>query len=219
MRARCRPISGSSNSSSWPGRWLHVPFAQQHYISANYTHAASYLLARGLNVVTQLVAKRVVDGVARYSLSCNTDTTLDILRARAEGRASFKLIGQVNSELPFMPGPGDLPAERIQRDPRQSRDRISAVRAAIRADHRHQICHRPSRRGSGARRRHAADRDRAGRRCAGAGLDRPPSRQRAVPRDHAAARAGGGPRRRWRPDRSKRAFTASAKCCSRRFSA
>jgi hypothetical protein len=93
------------------GRWLHVPFAQQHYISANYTHAASYLLARGLNVVTQLVAKRVVDGVARYSLSCNTDTTLDVLRARAEGRASFKLVGQVNSELPFMPGAGDLPGE------------------------------------------------------------------------------------------------------------
>src|ERR1700722_4246776 len=93
------------------GRWLHVPFAQQHYISANYTHASMYLLARGLNVVTQLVAKRVVDGVARYSLSCNTDTTLDILRARAEGRAAFKLIGQVNSELPFMPGAGDLPAD------------------------------------------------------------------------------------------------------------
>jgi hypothetical protein len=93
------------------GRWLRVPFAQQHYISANYTHASSYLLARGLNVVPQLVAKRVVDGVTRYSLSCNTDTTLDILRARAERRASFKLIGQVNSELPFMPGAGDLPAE------------------------------------------------------------------------------------------------------------
>jgi hypothetical protein len=93
------------------GRWLHVPFAQQHYISANYTHASSYLLARGMNVVTQLVAKRVVDGVARYSLSCNTDTTLDILRARANGQASFKLIGQVNSELPFMPGAGDLPGE------------------------------------------------------------------------------------------------------------
>ena len=95
------------------GRWLHAPFAQQHYISANYTHASSYLLARGLNVVTQLVAKRVVDGAARYSLSCNTDTTLDILRARAEGRASFKLVGQVNSELPFMPGAGDLPAEQF----------------------------------------------------------------------------------------------------------
>src|SRR6267154_6296016 len=93
------------------GRWLNVPFAQQHYISANYTHASSYLLARGLNVVTQLVAKRVVDGVVRYSLSCNTDTTLDILRARAHGAASFKLVGQVNSELPFMPGAGDLPAD------------------------------------------------------------------------------------------------------------
>ena len=92
------------------GRWLHVPHAQQQYISANYTHAASYLLARGLNVVTQLVAKRVVDGETRYSLSCNTDTTLDVLRARREGRASFKLIGQVNTELPFMPGPGDLAA-------------------------------------------------------------------------------------------------------------
>jgi hypothetical protein len=93
------------------GKWLHVPFAQQHYISANYTHAASYILERGLNVITQLVAKRIVDGVARYSLSCNTDTTLDLLRARAEGRASFRLVGQVNSELPFMPGQGDLAPE------------------------------------------------------------------------------------------------------------
>jgi hypothetical protein len=93
------------------GRWLHVPAAQQNYISANYTHAASYLLAAGLNVVTQLVAKRVVGGESRYNLSCNTDTTLDLLRARKEGRASFRLIGQVNSELPFMPGEGDLPAD------------------------------------------------------------------------------------------------------------
>lgn len=93
------------------GRWLHVPPAQQNYISANYTHAASYLLARGMNVVTQLVAKRVVDGVPRYSLSCNTDTTLDVLRERRAGRASFKLIAQVNSELPFMPGEGDLAAD------------------------------------------------------------------------------------------------------------
>src|SRR6201990_458532 len=93
------------------GKWLHVPYAQQHYISANYTHAASYLLARGLNVVTQLVAKRVEGGVTRYSLSCNTDTTLEVLREREKGRAAFKLVAQVNSELPFMPGAGDLPAE------------------------------------------------------------------------------------------------------------
>lgn len=58
------------------GKWLHVPLAQQHYISANCTHASSYLLARGLNAVMQLVAKRIVDGETRYSLSCNTDTSL-----------------------------------------------------------------------------------------------------------------------------------------------
>jgi hypothetical protein len=93
------------------GQWLHVGAAQQNYISANYTHAVSYLMSVGLNVVPQLVAKRVVDGVPRYSLSCNTDTTLEVLRARREGRASFKLVGEVNSELPFMPGPGDLAAD------------------------------------------------------------------------------------------------------------
>jgi len=92
------------------GKWLHNGYAQQHYIAANYTHAVAGMLNRGLNVVLQLVAKRVVNGEVRYSLSCNTDTTLDLLKARAEGKVDFKLIGQVNSELPFMPGPGDLPA-------------------------------------------------------------------------------------------------------------
>jgi acyl-CoA hydrolase len=95
------------------GAWLGVPLAQQHYISANYTHAFRYVLERGVNVVAQLVAKRirVVDGKTRYSLSCNPDLTLDLLTARAGGTANFKLIAEVNSELPFMPGESDLPAE------------------------------------------------------------------------------------------------------------
>src|SRR5580704_5573543 len=72
-----------------------------HIVNALYARAVADRSIR-LTVFTQLVAKRVVDGVARYSLSCNTDTTLDVLQARAEGRASFKLVAQVNSELPFM---------------------------------------------------------------------------------------------------------------------
>jgi acyl-CoA hydrolase len=92
------------------GRWLGNATAQRSYISANYTHAADYLLARGVNVIAQLVAKTVVNGETRYSLSCNPDLTLDLLDARAAGRAKFLLTGQVNSELPFMPGDGDLPA-------------------------------------------------------------------------------------------------------------
>src|SRR5260370_221877 len=80
------------------GRWLHVPFAQQHYISAKYTHASSYLLARGPNVVAQLVAKRGGDGDVRYNLSCHTDTTLDILLDAAQSAAAFRLGCQGNPE-------------------------------------------------------------------------------------------------------------------------
>jgi acyl-CoA hydrolase len=93
------------------GRWLRNPAAQQAYISANYTHAAQYLIDQGVNVVAQLVACDRSGAVPAYSLSCNTDMTLDLLTARQAGRADFRLIGQVNSELPFMPGPGVLGPE------------------------------------------------------------------------------------------------------------
>jgi len=91
------------------GRWLGVPAAQQNYISANYTHAYRYVIDRKVNVIAQLVAKRVVNGEARYSIASNTDLTLDLLRARAESRADFVLVAEVNSELPFMVGDADLP--------------------------------------------------------------------------------------------------------------
>jgi len=89
------------------GRWLNNPVAQQNYISANYTHALRYILGMNVNVVAQLVAKRG----DRYSLSCNTDIMVDLLKARREGRANFLFVGQVNSELPFMPGEGEISAD------------------------------------------------------------------------------------------------------------
>jgi hypothetical protein len=93
------------------GSRLGVPAAQQSYISANYTHALSCVLQRGVNVVGQLVAKRVRDGATRYSLSCNPDITLDLLAKRQSREVDFVFVGQVNSELPFMPGEGDLAAD------------------------------------------------------------------------------------------------------------
>jgi acyl-CoA hydrolase len=89
------------------GRWVSNPTAQRNYISANYTHAAAYLLSSGVNVLAQIVARRG----ERFSLSCNPDLTLDLLDARAAGGADFVLVGQPNSELPFMPGDADLPPE------------------------------------------------------------------------------------------------------------
>jgi acyl-CoA hydrolase len=86
------------------GQWLGSPYAQQHYISANYTHALRYVLDRGVNVVGQLVAHRGEEVTHPYSLSCNPDLTCDLLKLRREGRADFLFCGQTNSELPFMRG-------------------------------------------------------------------------------------------------------------------
>jgi len=96
------------------GTRLGNPLAQQSYMSANYTHAMRYVMERRVNVVAQLVARRVRDGETRYSLSCNTDITLDLLGERAAGNANFVFAGQVNSELPFMPGDADIPADTFE---------------------------------------------------------------------------------------------------------
>jgi acyl-CoA hydrolase len=93
------------------GQWLGSPYAQQHYISANYTHALRYVLDRGVNVVGQLVARRAEETQNQYSLSCNPDLTLDLLALRRASRADFLFAGQTNSELPFMPGDAAIAAE------------------------------------------------------------------------------------------------------------
>jgi acyl-CoA hydrolase len=93
------------------GQWLGSPYAQQRYISANYTHALRYVLDRGVNVVGQLVAHRAEETPHPYSLSCNPDLTLDLLALRHAGGADFLFAGQVNSELPFMPGDAAVAAD------------------------------------------------------------------------------------------------------------
>ena len=93
------------------GTRLNIEASQRNYISANYTHAIRYVLDRKVNVVGQLVAKRVRDGKTHYSLSCNPDITLDLLAARRAGRTNFIFAGQVNSELPYMPGDAELPPD------------------------------------------------------------------------------------------------------------
>jgi acyl-CoA hydrolase len=86
------------------GQWLGSPYAQQHYICANYTHALRYVLDRGVNVIAQLVAHRADEAPRAFSLSCNPDLTLDLLARRSDGGVEFLFAGQTNSELPFMPG-------------------------------------------------------------------------------------------------------------------
>src|SRR5207253_2885571 len=82
-----------------------------NYISANYTHALRYVLGRGVNVIAQLVAHGTKETQHPFSLSCNTDLTLDLLALRREGRVNFLFAGEINSELPFMGGDAAIAAD------------------------------------------------------------------------------------------------------------
>jgi acyl-CoA hydrolase len=92
-----------------PGVWLGNEHLQQHYLGANYTHVMRDAIARGLNVVAQIVAPPPADEMPAgvLSLGGNPDLTADLLpqvaALRAVGRP-FALIGQLNRELPFMYG-------------------------------------------------------------------------------------------------------------------
>src|ERR1700761_5287307 len=57
------------------GGLLNVAHSQRHYLSSNYTHAARDVAARGVNVIAQLIAKRVFEGRTEYSLGSNPDVT------------------------------------------------------------------------------------------------------------------------------------------------
>ncbi|HEU5137200.1 MAG TPA: acetyl-CoA hydrolase/transferase C-terminal domain-containing protein [Steroidobacteraceae bacterium] len=90
-----------------PGSLLNSAHAQSHYLCANYTHVARELLARGVNVVAHVVAKRVVAGVTEISLGSNPDITVDLMPEVARMRAAGSpvvLLGQVHREMPFMLG-------------------------------------------------------------------------------------------------------------------
>jgi acyl-CoA hydrolase len=90
---------------------LNSPSAQQDYVSANYTHAARDLLARGVNVLGQLVAKRIENGRTHYSLSCNPDITLDLLEPlerRRRAGTPLALVAEVNRNLPYMTGDAEV---------------------------------------------------------------------------------------------------------------
>jgi len=96
-----------------PGASLQAMASQQNYLSANYTHVARDIMARGVNVIAQLVAVRGSGAEARVSLSSNPDVTLDLLPLLAQRRADgaqIVLIAQAHSELPYMAGSAELPA-------------------------------------------------------------------------------------------------------------
>jgi len=90
-----------------PGAFLNSRHAQRHYLSANYTHVARDCLARGVNVMAQLVAARSVNGELQLSFGSNADVSVDLLPliedARATGR-DIVTVAQTHAQMPFMSG-------------------------------------------------------------------------------------------------------------------
>lgn len=88
-----------------PGAELNNAYAQQHYMSSNYTHAARDLNNQQVNVLAQAIAIEKNDSTTRYSLSCNPEVVLDLLPLLAARKAQGEkiiVVGQINSQLPFI---------------------------------------------------------------------------------------------------------------------
>jgi acyl-CoA hydrolase len=120
-----------------PGAFLNSTHAQRNYLSANYTHVARDALARGVNVIAHLLARRVVNGELQLSLGSNPDVTVDLLPllgpARQAGR-DIVVVGETHAQMPFMTGQAQVDAAEFDflvDDPRYDYDLFAAPHAAI----------------------------------------------------------------------------------------
>jgi acyl-CoA hydrolase len=90
-----------------PGSYLNSQHAQRHYLSANYTDVAREVMARGVNVIAQLLARRTVDGEMQLSFGSNADVTPDLLPLIAQARRAGRdivMVGETHAQMPFMGG-------------------------------------------------------------------------------------------------------------------
>lgn len=89
-------------------------YAQQHYISTNYTFAGRDMLLRGINVIAQIIAKRETAAGTCYSLSCNPEIVLDMhpgLTERKKKGEKILVVGQVHNDLPYMVNDAEVKPE------------------------------------------------------------------------------------------------------------
>ncbi|MBL8297417.1 MAG: acetyl-CoA hydrolase [Rhodanobacteraceae bacterium] len=94
------------------GALLDNASAQREYASLNYTHVARDLANAGINVVVQLVARRVEAGRERLSMASNPDVTQDLLEEMAaSGRPRPLVVGVVHPRLPFIANEAEVNAD------------------------------------------------------------------------------------------------------------
>jgi acyl-CoA hydrolase len=114
---------------------------QQNYISLNYTHVAEAVAAMDVEMILQLVAKRVgADGRESFSLSSNPDLTLDLVELCRKLGKPMRIVGVVHPDLPFLGGDAEVSADffaAIVESPAMRYELFALPRTAIDAvDHR-----------------------------------------------------------------------------------
>ena len=87
--------------------WMGNAHAAQNYLGSNYTHAIRDAMINGCNVISQLVAKKEIDGKVMFSMGSNPDTHFEgghLLKQMAAQGRSVAIVGQVHPDMPFMYG-------------------------------------------------------------------------------------------------------------------
>jgi acyl-CoA hydrolase len=98
------------------GAWLNVDSTQQEYLSSNYSHVVRDVIAMGVNMLAQSVAARGLGPREQFSLSGNSDLSLDLLdhlEAEAAKGAAVVTVASVNRRMPFMLGDAALTRPRF----------------------------------------------------------------------------------------------------------
>ncbi|MCP3942555.1 MAG: hypothetical protein GY710_13855 [Desulfobacteraceae bacterium] len=124
------------------GGYLNTPYAQQRYISTNYTHAVRDLIDNGLNVLGNLIARHPDGNPDLFSMSCNPDLVLEAfgkMEVEKQKGRNYMILGQVNSNLPYMYGDAVVETrayDMILDDPAYDFPLFSVPKAAVStADH------------------------------------------------------------------------------------
>lgn len=92
-----------------PGSRLGDAQAQQNYISSNYTAAARDIFNAGCNLMMQLVCRPGNGDTDRVSLSCNPDTSLELVRMMRASNRPHLAVGGVNNQLPYFADTAEVP--------------------------------------------------------------------------------------------------------------
>lgn len=94
-----------------PGSRMAHPNAQQNYVSTNYTTAARDIFNLGCNLTMQTICKANDSEALEYSLSCNPDTSKELVRMLQRSARPHMVVGVVNQRLPFMGHSALVPAD------------------------------------------------------------------------------------------------------------